>query len=320
VYGLRIEWTLIGDGQKNLPNESDRYALVDRFLAMSQGREEKIMHFEIANEAWQNGFEGDEGIAQLRALSSYMKDNTDILVAASAPAGVTCEEYELVYGGGVADLATIHFDRNNWFVDGAWRPVRQPWELEYCGDVPVGSNNEPIGPGASVAEENDPQKLVAAALATYVSNLPLYVFHTRAGIRGDFDIWDMPGIASFVHVSALLPPDLSSWTRQNAHWATSPFRVYSTDSSGALHGDEMWPDLADPIGGAVRVYSDTNGGAFFSLPFGILGTLVLEARNDCTFDVFDPMTGNLVSSHTLLAGEQVELAGYEVLVIKGVQI
>src|SRR5207245_789688 len=76
VYGLRVEWTLFGDGQLNIPDEADRYRLVDRFVAMAHGREHKIMHFELANEYWQNGFSGDAGLAQLRALTQYLRERT----------------------------------------------------------------------------------------------------------------------------------------------------------------------------------------------------------------------------------------------------
>lgn len=317
VYGLRLEWTLIGDGQVNIPNEADRYALVDRFLAMSVGREQKIIHFEIANEAWQNGFEGDAGLAQLRALTRYMRDRTEILVAASAPWGETCEDYERVYGGDVADIATIHFDRNISLADGPWRPVRQPWELEYCADVPVGSNNEPIGPGASVASENEPIRLVAAAITTYVSNLPFYVYHTNAGVRGDTEIYDMPGFDAFRHLPELVPGDLASWERKNAHWADAPFVVFAGDASGALHADTMWPDLVDPTSGCVRAYGDVNGDEFFVHPIGILGRVTMEPRRAMRFEVFEPLTGARLSEQTRAAGERFELSGAEALVIRG---
>ena len=93
---------------------------------MSKGREHKIMHFELANEAWQNGFEGDAGREQLRVLTKYMRDNSEHLVAASAPEGPDCATIQAIYAGDVADLATIHFDRDISKVDGPWRPVRQP--------------------------------------------------------------------------------------------------------------------------------------------------------------------------------------------------
>ncbi|MCK6530278.1 hypothetical protein L6R50_22895 [Myxococcota bacterium] len=316
-YGLRVEWTLIGDGQVTVPTSGEKYALADRFLAMSQGREHKIVHFEVANEYWQNGFEGTDGLEELRELTVYLRDRTDVLVAASAPAGHECEDGQAVYGGGVADLATVHFDRDTSYVEGGWRPVRQPWEWEYCEDVPVGSNNEPIGPGSSVDTEEDPTRLVAAAIATYVSNLPLYVFHSSAGVRGDTAIADMSGAGSFVHVAGIVPPDLASWDRKNAHWDDSPFVVYAEDASGTLWPDTMWVDLADPAGGAVRAYGGVSGDSFFVFPIGILGRVFLEPRRAMEVEVVDPLTGSSQGTTTRAAGERFELAGAEALVLRG---
>jgi hypothetical protein len=315
-YGLRIEWTLIGDGQKNIPSHDDRVALVDRFLAMSVGREQAIMHFELANEAWQNGFAGSEGVAELRELTRYMNDRTDILVAASAPAGFACEDVLEIYEGGVADLATIHFDRDLTKTEGAWRPVRQPWEHVYCEGAPVGSNNEPIGPGASVASEDDPVKLVAAAITTYVSNLPMYVFHSDAGVRGLEDFWTVPGIDAFGRLATVVPPDLPAWTRKNAHWADAPFQVFAGEA-GTLHPDTMWPDLGAPESGAVRAYGATQGDAFFVFPIGILDHVTMAARRDMELDVIDPMNGEIRAHHVLAAGERFDLAGAEALIVRG---
>lgn len=315
-YGLRVEWTLIGDGQKNLPDEADRYALIDTFITMASARPHKIMHFELANEAWQNGFEGDAGREQLRALTKYMRDHSEHLVAASAPEGPDCATIQAIYSGDVADLATIHFDRDISKVEGSWRPVRQPWELQFCEGVPVGSNNEPIGPGASVAEENDPLRLVAGAITTHISGLPLYVFHTRAGIRGDQDLWEMPGADAFVHVRALVPGDLASWQSKNAHWPDSPFVVYAGEG-GQQFPDMMWPDLGAPESGAVRAYGAVEGAEFVVFPIGILNFVRLEARRAMSFDVFDPLSGAVVHSQQLAAGEPFELSGGEALLIRG---
>jgi hypothetical protein len=315
-YGLRVQWTLIGDGQVSIPAEADRYALVDTFVAMSQGREDAIVLFEIANEAWQNGFAGDEGLAQLRALSATMRSKTPILVAASAPDGHECDDGLAIYAGDIADIATIHFDRDVGKADGHWRPVRQPWEHQFCG-LPVGSNNEPIGPGASVNTEDDPLKLVAAAIVTHIASLPMYVFHSSAGVRGDSDIWEMAGAGAFQHLDALVPGDLASWSPQNCHWEGSPFICYAGDSQGALVADTMWPDLASPTSGAVRVYSATDGGEFLSAPIGILGHVTLEARKSMIFDVIHPVSGQTLATHSLSAGETVEIGGAEALVLRG---
>jgi hypothetical protein len=316
-YGLRIEWTLIGDGQVSVPTSAERTALVDRFVALSSGREQKIIHFEIANEYWQNGFSGSTGLEELRALSTYMKDKTPILVAASAPAGGSCADADAVYGGGVADIATIHFDRDISTIEGGWRPVRQPWEHEECvPELPVGSNNEPIGPGSSVNTENDPVKLVAAAITTYVSNLPLYVFHSKAGVRGDENLFDMNGAGSFVAMKSLVPNDLASWPRKDAPWPDSPFIVYAKEG-GTLVPDQMWVDLASPESGVVRAFGAVSGNQFFVFPIGILNEVVVEPRQPMSFDVIDPMTGTTIASHTLGPGQTVALSGHEALILRG---
>jgi hypothetical protein len=313
VYGLRVEWTLIGDGQKNIPGREDRFGLVDRFLEMSRGREQKIILFEIANEAWQNGFAGAEGERQLRELTKYMNDRTDILVAASAPRDD--EQARRIYAGGVADVATIHFDRDVSKADGHWRPVRQPWGHQFTG-LPVGSSNEPIGPGSSVASEDDPVKLVAAALVTHVSGLPMYVFHSKAGIRGDVDLADMPGVDRFKQLKKIVPGDLASWTPKNANWPDSPFRAYARDAAGKLLADKMWPDQKG-AGGAVRVYAAVKENEFFVVPIGVQGSLTLEARHVARFEVIDPMTGEVLEPKALKAGERFELKGKDVFVLRG---
>lgn len=319
-YGLRVEWTLIGDGQKNIPREADRFKLVDTFLDMAKGREQKIMHFEIANEAWQNGFSGDAGVEQLRRLTKYMNDRTDVLVAASAPDGFEPADVEKLYGGGVADLATYHFDRDVSKADGHWRPVRQPWEWQYTGGqngIPrVATNNEPIGPGASVASENDPKKLVAGAIVSYLSGLPGYVYHTRAGVRGDEDFASQAGFSAFTAMKTYVPADLASWTPKNAHWNDAPFKVYARDDRGNLVADRMWPDLPGGTG-AVRSYAAVKGDEFFAFPMGVKDRLTMEPRRAVEFDVINPMTGAVVDHKRVNAGEKFELSGDEIFVLKG---
>ena len=319
-FGLRMEWTLIGDGQKNIPNERDRFGLVDTFLEVSKGREEKIMHFEVANEAWQNGFAGDAGAEQLKRLTKYMNDRTDVLVASSAPDGGEQADVEKIYGGGVADLATFHFDRDTSKTEGSWRPVRQPWEWQYVGGqngIPrVATNNEPIGPGASVASENDPLKLVSAAIVSNLSGLPGYVYHTRAGVRGDEEFANMAGLSAFKAMKSYVPADLSSWSRKNAHWSDSPFKVYAKDDRGRLEADRMWPDIAGATG-AVRAYGAVNGNEFFVSPMGIKGGVTMEPRRNVQFDVINPLTGAVVDTKQVRAGEQFRLEGAEAFVLKG---
>jgi hypothetical protein len=315
-YGLRVEWTLIGDGQITAPTLADKQQLVQTFLSVAQGREHKILHFEIANESWQNGFPGAQGVAELRELTATMRAQSPNLLAASAPPSPYCEDAQAIYHDDLADLATIHFDRDVSKVEGSWRPVRQPWEHQFCAGLPVGSNNEPIGPGSSVAEENDPVRLVAGAVTTYISGLPIYVFHSHAGVLGHEDLWTAPGVDGFAAALALLPPDLPAWDAKNAHWADAPFVVYAGEN-GQLVPDTMWVDLQSPESGAVRAYGSVREPDFWVFPIGILGSVTVAPRRPMTFDVIDPMTGDVLASHDLDTGVQVELSGAEALLLRG---
>jgi hypothetical protein len=315
-YGLRIEWTLIGDGQITVPSLAEKEALVQTFLAMAAGREHKILYFEIANEAWQNGFGGDQGIAELRQLSQSMKSLSPNLVAASAPPSAACGDAQAIYAGEVADLATIHFDRDISQVEGPWRPVWQPWEHQFCAGLPVGSNNEPIGPGSSVAEEQEPVRLVAGAIATYVSGLPIYVFHSHAGVRGDEDLWTAAGIDRFTAMRAILPPDLPDWTQTDAPSDDAPFTVFAGEN-GQLIPDAMWVDLGAPESGVVRAHGAVRDPEFVVFPIGILGSVTVAPRRPMIFDVIDPMTGAVIASHDLETDQQVQISGAEALVLRG---
>ncbi|MEZ4219899.1 MAG: hypothetical protein R3B13_03150 [Polyangiaceae bacterium] len=316
TYGLRVEWTLIGDGQKNLPNAGERQALVDRFVAMSQGRSQKIIHFELANEAWQNGFDGSAGQAELRALTQDLNSKSSILVAASAPNPTDCGATQALYAGGIADIATLHFDRDVGQKDGHWRPVWQPWWVQGCAGVPVSSNNEPIGPGASVSSENDALKLVAGAAMSFVSGLPLHVFHSSAGVRGDANLWEMSGADAFVAISSYVPPDVASWQRKDPKQADAPLRIFA-EEGGQPKPDQTWPELGQAESGVVAAYGAQNGKSFVMLPIGVLNHVKLEARAALTLDVVDLISGAVVSQHALAQGESFTLSGAEARWLRG---
>jgi hypothetical protein len=59
---------------------------------------------------------------------------------------------------------------------------------------PPVSSNEPIGPGASVNVETEPLRLVMAAAFAYVAKLPMYVYHSDAGVFGKTRFENIPGI------------------------------------------------------------------------------------------------------------------------------
>jgi hypothetical protein len=127
----------------------------------------------------------------------------------------------------------------------------------------------------------------------------------------------MVGSDAFVHLESIVPTELASWSRRNAHWADSPFVVYAEEADGDVHADQMWVDLDDPVGGVVRAYGGVSGNDFFVFPMGILNHVLLEARRDMSFEVIEPITGATLDTVTLSAGQQHTLSGYTALVLKG---
>src|SRR5439155_7466370 len=84
--GLRAEVTIFADAQNVMPTKSARQAHLDGILANIAGREHKIMHLEVANEAWQNGFPGSQGVSDLLEFTQYLADRTSVPVAITSPA------------------------------------------------------------------------------------------------------------------------------------------------------------------------------------------------------------------------------------------
>jgi hypothetical protein len=222
-HGLRVEVTVFADAQYVMPSKAARQAHLDGILANIPSHEHQVMHLEVANEAWQNGFPGAQGVADLRAFAKYLADRTPVLVAITSNDDTSDQGIISLYRGSAADLATVHFSRYTRTAEGGWLPVRDSHRAGRLPGVPPVTSNEPIGPGSSVGAESDPIKLCSAAAFAYLASLPGYVFHSRAGIYG-FEKWcplgggelrfeHSAGIDAFRHLRQILPPDLANWTR-----------------------------------------------------------------------------------------------------------
>lgn len=210
-FGLRTQITIFADGQL-MPDKPRRIEHLQRLLAnMVRGREQKIILLEVANEAWQNGFPGEAGLADLREFTKYLADRTGVLVATTSNHE---DEFGKLYAHSAADVATWHFSRDRRSEDG-WKPVYDCWRLGELAGFPPVSSNEPIGPGASVATETSRIRLVMAAAFAYTAKLPMYVFHSRAGVLGKTRFEDTPAITDFLHLKQLLPDDLPNWQRND---------------------------------------------------------------------------------------------------------
>lgn len=335
TYGLRVAWVIWGGTNFSVTRES-RQQLVDRVARMTRGREQKIMTFEIANEGWQNGFPHPDGTQELRDLACRLREQVPHLVAPTSPAGPEAYGqplhlpdgtdnwafgYKATYQNSCATLGTVHLDRQH--TEGGWRPVRQPWHyLRFREFMPrVGFNDEPIGPGSSVASEDDPLRLIVAAAATWVSSMAAYTFHSEPGIwggghfdpsvggggRGYANLDEIPHIrtvfAGYQALRARVPADIVNWSPTDWGAAGHPFQA----STGA---QAHCPSGA-PTDCAVGLYAMTRGREFYVPVFGLKGTLRVHAAWTMRATIYD-FDRELERVVELEAGEVLELREAEV--------
>ncbi len=310
-YGMRVQWTIFG-GSPATPPGIAREALVDRFAMFSKGREHKLFAFEIANEARSNGFEGPEGLAELRQLGKRLRDRTSVLVALSAPGGgAACA----TYAGASADVATIHYDRALG-QEGPLSPVLEPWgyPTEYDRDCPgqlptVVFNNEPIGPQSSVRSDDDPAYIVASYAMTFMSGNAAYVLHAGPGIRGggsadasgkhdrDANFDELPAFgtiaAALRAARTYLPRGIANWTRHAPGSASAPIRAN------------------------VDVYAATSGGRFVAFVVGGAQPIRFQSRSAATIDVRRTSTGRVLRRFQVNAGGRFTMNEREPLILIG---
>ncbi|RPH64600.1 MAG: hypothetical protein EHM89_01300 [Acidobacteria bacterium] len=308
-HGLRVGWTVFGDTVATATPAS-RQALIDRFLAMSKGREHKILFIEVANEGWQNGF--NDRLEELQALGRSLNERTDIpITLTSPPPPLQCgKALTAIYGAGAADFLSLHFDRDLKSADGRWGPVRQPlkWPALFAscraGLPDVAANGEPVGPQSSVASEGDPVYILSGMAVSFVAGLPIYVWHTGPGVRGGgksdralnraASLAELPRVQEmlrgFAALKGRLPADLPGWSRVDLEAANSPLRL---ESSGARK--------------LVDVAAAQNGTAMALVPFGLRDETTLIANLPVRIEVLHPVTGMVLDERALQRGGRMPL-------------
>ena len=305
-HGLRAQITIFADAQL-MPQKEVRLEHLRKLLAeVVPGREHKIILLEVANEAWQNGFPGDDGVADLREFAKYLNDRTEIPVAITSnhdgPGAGEATAFDRVYANSAADIATWHFSRDRR-TDAGWKPVYDCWDFADRPGFPPASSNEPIGPGASVNTEAEPIRLVMAAAFAYAAKLPMYVFHCEAGVFGKTRFQDTPAIDRFDPITRLLPSDLPNWQRNDGKDTNALFTVFAGGKP-----NQYWPEIPSAQDGCVRNTGSRKDNRFVCVPIGIRpGGLELQARQNLEFTAHDPLTGKAVKSATLRRGEKLTL-------------
>ncbi|MDO8587542.1 MAG: sugar-binding protein, partial [Armatimonadota bacterium] len=313
TYGLRTEVTIFAGAQNVFPTDPARYTHMDTILAHCNARPHKVVQIEVVNEGWQNGFP-DESVT--RDFCQYLADRTSIPVSITCPVDRSDAGIQAMYSSGPADIATVHFSRTLNGVDGHWEPVIDCWRVPalYPG-VPPTSSNEPIGSGSSVSTEDHANHLAAAGAFAWIANLPMYVYHSRAGVWGDVTFEASAGFAAYRYMQGIIPADVASWIRNDGKESAAPFTAYSMGQA-----NKYWTDVGGATNGCHRNIGGRKGIEFICFTQGVLGGgVTLEARQQVTFRVYDPLTGALVMDTTTKnAAEQINLAmGNEIYVIKG---
>jgi len=300
-HGLRAQVTLFADAQVMMPSLAARQTYADRWREFATPHAGQITFLEVANEAWQNGF---EDLDTVRALGARLARGP-ILVTLSAPPGAeaTCA----LYAGSAADLVTLHHDRDVRRAPGVWRPHLQPWtyptafDTDCPGELPDAvANNEPIGPGSSIESDEDPGRLALGLATTYLSGHAVYTLHAGPGIQGgngwaaergrvaDYGDLDPAMLDALGKTHRRLPPGLAGWDRQDPASAGQPW----TGLEQAISGEAL--------AGAPTATRDGNLVAALA---GIAREFTLVATRDLSIRTYDPATGEAVESRELRAGD-----------------
>jgi hypothetical protein len=91
--------------------------------------------------------------------------------------------------------------------------------------------------------------------------------------------------------------------RNNGLESSAPFTVFCNGQP-----NRYWPDVSSPTNGCDRNIGSAKGRRFVCFPMGILGGgVTLQARRPVRFEVFNLLTGEVVSNLTLNVGNQVTL-------------
>jgi hypothetical protein len=276
--GLRIAWTIFGGNQLTEP---EQWAVARAVWQACMPQPEAVQYVEVSNES--NGLTR-AGSIDARAVAELFRDAGFVTALTSVDHAAAD-----LYQGSAADVATVHFERR--LSERGWRPVRQAWGYpgEYGQGLPAAFvSGEPIGPGSSVAVEDDPERLAMNAVHTWLCGGCTHVAHYGAGIYGvpndhptgghrPANCWEQSGLeaalARIAHYRAQLPADLPNWKRTRHGLNDHPFRFppneLETVGDGAIARGR----------GCVRAYAAYQGDRYVMAVIGIMQAVMLEPQH-----------------------------------------
>lgn len=305
-YSLRTALTIFAGGTGVNPDLA-----TDKIIDAVRGREQSILYFEIANEAFQNFPDRD---LMRRLVRKLREAFPSMLVASSSPDLGNNPIAPGTFDLDVANLFIAHTERQDG--DDSWRQVRQPVDFY---DLPtVGDGNEPPGLQSSVAMLSDPLRLAMLRAVGITSGMAAFVLHTGAGVRGGgaadlatgkpylprkanlFEYSELDAIGRAIrNVTDLVPVESSNWRKTKGHWTDSP-----------LTSDVVWSDNPAALDhGCVRVYGSYSDRAFVEHVIGVRRFVKIIARGDWHVRAFDALTKTLAFEADVRTGDSFILPG-----------
>lgn len=289
--GILIEWTLIGKGGRS-DRQSWRRDYIRRSVQALATIPAGVFLVEIMNEP---GVQGRITPDELVELHRIAKDSGPFLVGTGAAWDQSGTDWTPdAWARTQRGVGIVHLDRDQTKSERQDRAWRQGWDIGLEGTPWV--DNEPIGPGASVATEDRPRVLRSHRLIAFICRAMATVYHADAGIRGRHPMTESPGYDDCPKAIRFLPGDLANGRQINAndHFPDRPFDVDQVRSESGR--------------GVVRVYTcQAPDGRFYTVPFGPVSPFTLTARRGLTIDAFDQDLGDRLWTRQVSDGERLPL-------------
>jgi hypothetical protein len=285
--GLRILWTFIG---KPMKGQEKRRAFVKRMSDVLRNNPGVLIQ-EIMNEPMVGG---DISLEELLELHDIAKQNGNLTATGAVwtTEGATSFSPE-AWRNTQRDIGICHLDRDQSKSEMQDRPWRQAWDVGLEGMRWI--DNEPIGPGSSVNTEDRFKVLRSHRLVAFISRAFATCFHSKAGVRGDELMVDMPGYSKIPYAKQFLPGNLPNGQQQNAN-SKFPDRHWDVDNIRSDNGK-----------GVVRVYGNQLDGVQYTVAFGPVSDFKLTARYNLYVNCFQQDIKDKLWEIDMLKGESVIL-------------
>jgi hypothetical protein len=337
-FSMRCELTIVGGRQYDKHDGHQRFVPTDlaRTVATAmQGREHKVMHYEMANE-----FDRLDKVTmtELIAMGEVVVPIAPNLVALSRPKSSSAtttvrgrraqrvlaedkSESDSGYGAmrdataaAGANAFTLHPRRSD--TDFGWSHVRQGYDFK---DFPGATwNNEPEGPQSSGESMDNPLQLACCRLLGIVCGGAGYVLHVGQGVTGEADpehdrpenMWEVPNIDYIMDVvggvDVLAPPGVENWKCVNNARDDHPLPLDGT--AGFWEGSEGRAPAVN------KNYAALSGdGRFVVIPIGVrsveeIGPVPMTqgALRACHVEAYDPELAHLGKDHARVAEANLE--------------